>query len=268
MPRSAQMTGFSQTKVNRVLAEGRGRFRKLLSSSADGTRCRELQPLLSAFCDGETDPNETAMVREHLRACANCRATMRAYRAAPRIAVALAPGLSTPRSLVERIHDLLAGLGTRLPGMGGAGDSAATQLAVAGGARGAGAISMAKLLTLCVGTAGVTTACVATGVVPAPLDLTLDRQRAPAIVRDVEPPHEPPGEASQHEPAAPPEEPAPQPQPAAEKLPEPEVEASAEVVGATEYEAPPAPAVPAPSSAGEGSSSSTSSGSAAGEFGP
>ena len=48
-----ELTGFSQTKINRVLAEGRSRFRSMLSSSEDGSRCRELRPLLSAFCDGE-----------------------------------------------------------------------------------------------------------------------------------------------------------------------------------------------------------------------
>src|SRR5665811_753051 len=37
-----EITGFSQTKVNRCLAEGRERFRRLLSHSEDGTRCAEL----------------------------------------------------------------------------------------------------------------------------------------------------------------------------------------------------------------------------------
>lgn len=260
-----EMTGFSQTKVNRVLAEGRDRFRKLISSSEDGGRCRELGPLLSAFCDGETSLAETTMVREHLRACASCRSTMRAYRAAPRIAVAL-PALPGSRSLLERVHDLFDGLGSRLAGIGG-GDSAA-QVAAAGGARGAGMAGLAKLLTLCAGAAGVTTACVATGVVPAPLDLAPDRQRVPAIVRNVETPDTPPNEAPQYKPAAPPKQPVRQPQAATETPPEPEVEVSAEVAGATEYEASPAPAAPAPSSAGESSSSSASSGPAAGEFGP
>jgi len=259
-----EMTGFSQTKVNRVLAEGRDRFRKLLSSSEDGGRCRDLRPLLSAFCDGEASHDEATTVREHLRACAHCRSTMRDYRAAPRIAVAL-PALSASRSLLERVHDLLGGLGARLPGIGG-GDSAA-QIAVGSGAGGAGTIGLAKLLTVCAGAAGVTTACVAAGVAPAPLDLAPDRQRVPAIVRSVETPDETSaGEASQPEPASPPDQPAPQPQPVAVGPTEPEVEASAEAGGTTEYEAPPAPAAPPPSSTGE--SSSAPSGSAAGEFGP
>ena len=55
-----EITGFSQTKINRVLAEGRARFRSLVASSEDGSRCRELRPLLSAFCDGEASAAEAA----------------------------------------------------------------------------------------------------------------------------------------------------------------------------------------------------------------
>jgi hypothetical protein len=70
-------------------------------------------------------------VREHLRACARCRATMRAYRAAPRIAVAFTPALPPSRSLLERVQELLAGLGSRLQGIGPAGDSVAAQFVAA-----------------------------------------------------------------------------------------------------------------------------------------
>lgn len=123
-----ELTGFSRTKVNRLLAEGRDRFRRLFASSEDGSRCRELRPLLSAFCDGEAAARDADVVREHLRACARCRATMRAYRAAPRIAVAFTPALPPSRSLLERAQELLAGLGSRLQGIGPAGDSVAAQL--------------------------------------------------------------------------------------------------------------------------------------------
>ncbi len=69
-----ELTGFSQTKINRVLAEGRDRFRGLLSSSEDGSRCRELRPLLSAFCDGEASPRD---VGDRARAPAGLRALPR-----------------------------------------------------------------------------------------------------------------------------------------------------------------------------------------------
>ena len=104
-----EITGFSHTKINRCLAEGREKFRRVLSRSRDGSRCEEMRPLLSAFCDSETSDEETAVLREHLRACANCRGTLRAYRAAPAAAAALAPALPLSRSLLDRAHDAFAG---------------------------------------------------------------------------------------------------------------------------------------------------------------
>ena len=133
-----EITGFSQTKVNRCLAEGRERFRSVVARSEDGSRCAELRPLLSAFCDGEASAKDAAAVREHLRACAGCRATMRAYGATAGAAAALAPVLPD-RSVFDRLHDLPAAIQARLPfGGGGGGDSAITQVAAAGGTRGAG----------------------------------------------------------------------------------------------------------------------------------
>lgn len=263
-----ELTGFSQTKINRVLVEGRDRFRSLLSSSEDGSRCRQLRPLLSAFCDGEASSRDVEAVREHLRACGNCRSTMRAYRAAPRIAIALAPTLPSSRSLLERAHELVAGLGSRLPGVGGAGDSAAAQIAVSGGSKGAGMVALAKLLTLCAGAAGGAAACVATGVLPAP-DLNPRHTRAPAIERSsLHQLEAQASEAVQYEPApAPAPQPEPTPKPAPKEEPEStSKEAASPPTGAVEYEPP--PPTPAPEPPGASSTESTSSGSAAGEFGP
>jgi RNA polymerase sigma factor (sigma-70 family) len=261
-----ELTGFSQTKINRVLAEGRDRFRGLVSSSEDGSRCRQLGPLLSAFCDGEASPRDSEAVREHLRACGHCRSTMRTYRAAPRIAVALAPALPQSRSLLERVQDLLAGLSSRLPGIGaGGGDSAATQIAVGGGSRGVGMVALAKVLALCAGAAGGA-ACVATGVLPTP-DLTPPPSRKAGVVRPAARPSEAQAsEAVQYEPApapaaAPQAEPEPEPSPAKEPQSS-NVEAP---TGAVEYEPPPATA---PESAAPSGGEASSSGSAAGEFGP
>ncbi|HEY5816261.1 MAG TPA: sigma-70 family RNA polymerase sigma factor, partial [Solirubrobacterales bacterium] len=133
-----RITGFSRTKINRTLAEGRERLRRLLVHSEDGTRCTELVPLLSAYCDGEAGADDAATVREHLRACAGCRARMRAYRAAPAAAAALAPALPLSRSLLERAQEALIGLQVRLSGAGRAADAGVAQAAAAGGTRGAG----------------------------------------------------------------------------------------------------------------------------------
>ena len=263
-----ERTGWSQTKINRLLAEGRARFRTLVSSSEDGSRCRELRPLLSAFCDGETDPREALEVREHLRACAQCRATMRTYRAAPRIAVALLPMVPPSRSLLERAQDLAANLSSRLPGFG-SGESVATQVAAAGGTRGAGMAAIAKLLTVCAGAAGGAAACVATGVLPAPVLVpdpapkpALERPAASTTVANED-------EAVDYQPApaeTPPSKPVQKPATKQEEAAPVNAEPSATTAGAVEYEAP-APA-PEPASSSEVAAAATSSGSAAGEFGP
>ena len=92
---------------------------------------------------------------------------MRAYRAAPRAAARSPPLPLASRSLLERAHDALLALQSRLPGQRGAAESAVAQVAAAGGARGAGMAGLAKLLAICAGTAGGAAACVGAGVVPA-----------------------------------------------------------------------------------------------------
>jgi RNA polymerase sigma factor (sigma-70 family) len=262
-----EITGFSQTKVNRCLAEGRERFRCLLTRSEDGTRCNELAPLLSAFCDGEASEEAAALVREHLRACAACRVRMRAYRAAPAAVAALAPALPASRSLLERAQEFFIGLHSRLPG-GGANDSGIAQVAVAGGSRGAGMAAIAKVLAICAGTVGGAAVCVATGVAPAPLGLAPEHAAQAKIEPVAGRAFEPAPPAVQYEPAPQPvEQQSPQAGPEPQPKPEPEPPAPAPQeaeAGAIEY-TPEPEATPAPSSA---ESTSTSSGSAAGEFGP
>lgn len=253
----SEITGFSRSKVNHCVARGRERFRKLIARSENGSRCRELSARLSAFCDGELEAEEADAVHEHLRACARCRATLRAYRTVPAAAAALAPALPLHRSLLDRAGEALAGLGSRL----GGGDATLAQVAGAGGARGAGTMALAKTLALCVGTVGGAAACVATGVVPAPLgvaDGPAPRPERAAKRLDAEP-------------ESPPVNYAPAPEPAAETQPEtadpeltpipPEPTATS---GAVEYTPSPAPE-PAPAAGGGGGGGS---GSATGEFGP
>lgn len=262
-----EITGFSQTKINRCLAEGRERFRRLISRGEDGSRCEEMGPLLSAFCDGEAGGEQTARLREHLRACAGCRATLRAYRAAPRAAVALAPALPLTRSLLDRAHDALAGLAARF---GSGSGSTVSQVAATGGAGSAGMAAVAKAVAICVGSAGGAAACLATGVVPSPLEADNRQTKAPVLEREVDPVVTAAwGTASgvDYEPApqpAPPSQPTPQPrdtplpnQPAADPAP-------AAASGAVEY-APESHPVPVAEPASEADSAG---GDPAGEFGP
>jgi RNA polymerase sigma factor (sigma-70 family) len=185
----SELTGFTRTKVNRCLAEGRERFRTLLSSSQDGSRCRELRPLLSAFCDGEASAKEAVVMREHLRACAPCRAAMRAYRATPGAAAALVPVPPVALSLLDRVRDAVANLHPHLSGGGGgaastggggvgsaAGSSAAASSSATGIASSAssGIAALTKAAAVCASAVGGAAACVAVGIAPAPLDLADD----------------------------------------------------------------------------------------------
>ena len=160
------ITGWTRTKVNRCLAEGRARFREVISSSESGGRCDDLSAALSAFCDGEASPRDAGLLREHLRACAHCRATLRAFRAAPPAAAALAPGLAA-LTLLDRLQAALAGLGSRIAGRSGPAEDAISQATACGGARGAGLALSLKLLATCLGTVGGAAVGLATGVLPA-----------------------------------------------------------------------------------------------------
>jgi RNA polymerase sigma factor (sigma-70 family) len=272
-----EITGYSRTKINRCLAEGRERFRQLIARSEDGRRCAELQPLLSAFCDGEATPREVMQLREHLRACAHCRSTLRAYRAAPAAAAALAPPLPLDRSLWERVQDALSGLAGRF---GGAGEPV-TQVA-GGGAGGVGIAAAAKVAAACVATAGGAAACVAGGLVPSPLDLSAEQQKPPRVERRLVdlPAPTAPTPTVEYAPEAAAPKPERQPKPKAEERPDrdraatpPEPSAESEPVETEpapvaaepiEYAPPPAPepvSEPAPTA-------TSSSGSPAGEFGP
>ncbi|HXV05335.1 MAG TPA: sigma-70 family RNA polymerase sigma factor [Solirubrobacterales bacterium] len=263
-----ELTGYSHTKVNRCLAEGRERFRSLISRSEDGSRCEEMRSLLSAFCDGEASAEQAATLREHLRACAGCRATLRAYRATPGAVAALAPVLPLWRLLLGRGHELLSSLHSRLPGQGSGAGSAAGQAVATGGAPGIGGAALAKVAVVLAGVGGAATG-VATGVVPSPLDSGSDEARAPAIERVAEP-------ASREEAANGRSESKPVPKPRHEakpakrhRKPEPEPTASGSEGGEVEYAPPPAPEpAPVEAAAPSGEPSSSSGGAAAGEFGP
>jgi RNA polymerase sigma factor (sigma-70 family) len=270
-----EMTGFSRTKVNRCLAEGRERFRAFLTRSESGGRCLELRPVLSAFCDGEASPEEAASLREHLRVCGYCRASMRAYRAAPGAAAALLPAPLIARSLLERAHEALASLQARLTGRAvGLRQGSVAQVTAAGGVRGAGTAALAKGLAVCAGTVGSAAACVATGVIPIPPGLAADQALRPHIERLAEA-YPGPKPAVETEPRStsradrpadgaeqPPKgAPQPSPQPASEPAPEPVTESPEPA--AVEYETPaPSPAPSSPEAA------PAANGSPAGEFGP
>jgi RNA polymerase sigma factor (sigma-70 family) len=99
-------TGWTYTKVNRCLSEGRQRFAERLAGIESGAECERLAPLLSAVVDGEAGAEDLAVLRPHLRSCLVCRARLRDYREAPARAAALVPpvaGLPLLAWIQERI---------------------------------------------------------------------------------------------------------------------------------------------------------------------
>src|SRR5215210_6130197 len=85
------MTGWSYTKVNRLLTEGRRAFLRRVSGIQRGADCARYEPLLSALADGEASAEQLAVLRPHMRTCLSCRARLREFRATPERVAALVP---------------------------------------------------------------------------------------------------------------------------------------------------------------------------------
>ena len=85
------MTGWSYTKVNRLLTEGRQAFLRRVSGIERGADCARYEALLSALADGEASAEQLATLRPHMRTCLSCRARLREFRATPERVAALVP---------------------------------------------------------------------------------------------------------------------------------------------------------------------------------
>ena len=69
--------GWTYTKVNRCITEGRARFRKVFGSIESGERCERFGPLLMALAEGEAGAAELVALKPHMRHCLSCRAEVR-----------------------------------------------------------------------------------------------------------------------------------------------------------------------------------------------
>ena len=70
------LTGWSYTKVNRCLTEGRRSFLTRYATIESGAECERWLPVISAMVDGEATPEQMIDLRPHLRNCPGCRATL------------------------------------------------------------------------------------------------------------------------------------------------------------------------------------------------
>ena len=86
-----EVTGWTYTKVNRCLTEGRKAFLERVAGIEAGGECERMAPLLSKLADGEATADDLRALRPHIRTCLSCRAALREYRSAPATAAALVP---------------------------------------------------------------------------------------------------------------------------------------------------------------------------------
>ena len=137
----AKATGYSGTKVNRCLTEGRKSFLERFEGIEEGAECQRWQPVLVAMASGEATAAQITEARPHLRNCPACKATLRGLHQSHRPLKAV-----LPVGLVS-VGAKLSGLVERLlPGVGG-GDAGG---AAAGGAGllGIGGAKLAGLLAV------------------------------------------------------------------------------------------------------------------------
>jgi RNA polymerase sigma factor (sigma-70 family) len=78
----AAQKGWTYTKVNRAITEGRRRFMRAYEGIESGEECERFTPILNALARGEATAAQIAEIRPHLRHCSSCRATTRALRLA------------------------------------------------------------------------------------------------------------------------------------------------------------------------------------------
>jgi RNA polymerase sigma factor (sigma-70 family) len=69
--------GWTYTKVNRCITEGRRRFMEAYAGLEDGTECERFAPGLAALAAGTATSQQLLDLRPHLRHCSACRATVR-----------------------------------------------------------------------------------------------------------------------------------------------------------------------------------------------
>jgi RNA polymerase sigma factor (sigma-70 family) len=106
----ADLQGWTYTKVNRCITEGRRSFLSRFEGIESGAECRRWEPVLSALVDGEASAADLAAVRPHLRNCQACRATVRELREANAGLAALLPVPVVAGGLFARLHETLFSL--------------------------------------------------------------------------------------------------------------------------------------------------------------
>jgi RNA polymerase sigma factor (sigma-70 family) len=115
-----ELTGWTYTKVNRCLTEGRRSFLDRYAGIESGDECRRWAPVISAIADGEASADDLIAIRPHLRNCPGCRAAVRDLRATQPALGALVPATAAASAagsapgLLARLQEALVGMPDRL----------------------------------------------------------------------------------------------------------------------------------------------------------
>jgi RNA polymerase sigma factor (sigma-70 family) len=104
----AERQGWTYTKVNRCITEGRRAFLRRYAGIQAGEECERWADTLSAMADGEATQQRLLEARPHLRNCPACRATLAAMRDSGRAVAALLPVGALPLAAADATAPLVA----------------------------------------------------------------------------------------------------------------------------------------------------------------
>ena len=164
--------GWTYTKVNRCITEGRARFRRLFGGIESGEQCERFGPLLLALAEGTAGADELVALKPHLRHCVGCRAEVRRLHGArwPLAAFLPLPAFLErlrPTQVKADLYALFARFGSSEP--------VAQSLAAGGGGRSATATA---LVGICLAGAGAGGYCALGGPLPGDVDARKPAERA------------------------------------------------------------------------------------------
>lgn len=156
--------GWTYTKVNRCVTEGRARFRRLFGGIENGEQCERFGPLLLALAESRAGADELVVLKPHLRHCIACRAEVRRLHGArwPLAAFLPLPAFLErlrPGQVKADLYALFARVGSSEP--------VAQSLAAGGGGRSA---SAAALMGICLAGASAGGYCALGGPLPGDAD--------------------------------------------------------------------------------------------------
>jgi RNA polymerase sigma factor (sigma-70 family) len=211
-----ERNGWTYTKVNRAITEGRRRFIAAYEGIEAGEECERFAGIVEALATGAATATQIVQIRPHLRHCTACRATVRELHLSRLHRASLFwPGFLVTSGSSAWVEDRLQELATQsdaatpdpVPQLGDFGlqlrppstpgrattvkhhitdlfhrtqaSDVATGIQIATSGGGGRLATIAAIVGLCLSSAGVGTVCVVTGVVSDPFGFLEGHARTP-----------------------------------------------------------------------------------------